>query len=131
MTIAAALMHSAFLQAPPVPRVAVSGVVQDQSGAVLQNATVELVAASGAVQTTTTDASGGFRFENVAPGQYELRTSFEGFKPAAERLRVGKATAGNPISVQGRFIAGLPVEASPAGAAPVAAGLIHTSIPLP
>jgi hypothetical protein len=90
--IVAALMLGALLQAPSpaiAPRASVSGVVQDQSGAVLQNATVELVAASGAVQSATTDANGAFHFENVAAGQYELRTSFEGFKPAAERLRVG------------------------------------------
>ena len=88
--LVAVLALSALLQAQSAPRVAVSGVVQDQSGAVLQNATVELVAASGAVRsTTTTDAAGGFHFDNVAAGQYELRTSFEGFKPAAVRVRVG------------------------------------------
>jgi len=88
--LVAVLALSALLQAQSAPRVAVSGVVQDQTGAVLQNATVELVAASGAVQsTTTTDAVGAFHFESVAAGQYELRTSFEGFKPAAVRVRVG------------------------------------------
>ena len=88
--LVAVLALSALLQAQSAPRVAVSGVVQDQTGAVLQNATVELVAASGAVQsTTTTDAVGAFHFANVAAGQYELRTSFEGFKPAAVRVRVG------------------------------------------
>jgi Carboxypeptidase regulatory-like domain/TonB dependent receptor len=87
--LVAVLALSALLQVPSPSRVAVSGVVQDQTGAVLQNATVELVAASGAVQSTTTDAVGGFRFDDVAAGQYELRTSFEGFKPAAVRVRVG------------------------------------------
>jgi Carboxypeptidase regulatory-like domain/TonB dependent receptor len=91
--LVAVLALSALLQAQSAPRVAVSGVVQDQTGAVLQNATVELVAASGAVQsTTTTDAVGAFHFDNVAAGQYELRTSFEGFKPAAVRVRVGART---------------------------------------
>ncbi len=91
--LVAVLALSALLQAQSAPRVALSGVVQDQTGAVLQNATVELVAASGAVQsTTTTDAVGAFHFDNVAAGQYELRTSFEGFKPAAVRVRVGART---------------------------------------
>ena len=87
--IVAALMLSALLHAQSASQVAVSGVVQDQSGAVLQHAAVELVAASGAVQSTATDAAGGFRFDGVAAGQYELRTSFEGFKPAVVRVRVG------------------------------------------
>ena len=73
-----------------LPSVAVSGIVQDQTGAVLAAATVELVNASGAVlQTTTADASGGFRFERVAPGQYDLRAGYEGFKRATARVRVG------------------------------------------
>jgi hypothetical protein len=70
--------------------VAVGGVVQDQTGAVLPAATVQLVNAAGAVvQTVSTDAAGAFRFERVAPGAYELRAGYEGFKPATARLRVG------------------------------------------
>ena len=70
--------------------VVVSGIVQDQTGAVLPAATVELVNAAGAVvQATTADTAGAFRFERVAPGQYELRAGYEGFKPATTRLRVG------------------------------------------
>jgi len=80
---AAALAHA---QTP----VAVGGVVQDQTGAVLPAATVELVSAAGTVvQTVSTDAAGAFRFERVAPGAYELRAGYEGFKPATTRLRVG------------------------------------------
>jgi len=80
---AAALVHA---QTPVV----VGGVVQDQTGAVLPAATVELVTAAGAVvQTVNTDAAGAFRFERVAPGAYELRAGYEGFKPATARLRVG------------------------------------------
>src|SRR5882672_8365733 len=77
--------------APGAPAaVVVSGIVQDQTGAVLPAATVELVNAAGAVvQTATADAAGAFRFERVAPGQYELRAGYEGFKPATARLRVG------------------------------------------
>ena len=67
----------------------VTGIVRDQTGAVLQSATVELVPASGVARSTTTNAAGVFRFENVAPGPYELRAMFEGFKPASVRVRVG------------------------------------------
>jgi hypothetical protein len=70
--------------------VAVTGIVQDQTGAVLAAATVELVTASGAlVQTAATDEVGQFRFDRVAPGQYELRARYEGFKSASAKLRVG------------------------------------------
>ena len=82
------------------PRPVVAGVVQDQTGAVLADATVELVSVAGAtssvVQSTTADGTGTFRFESVAPGQYELRATYEGFKPASTRLRVGPAAAGRP-----------------------------------
>jgi hypothetical protein len=71
----------------------VTGVVQDQTGAVLAGASIELVSVSGAaasvVQSTTADGTGAFRFEKVAPGPYELRATYEGFKPASTRVRVG------------------------------------------
>jgi hypothetical protein len=75
--------------------IAVTGTVQDQTGAVLQGASVELVGAGGhVVQSTTADMSGAFRFDTVAAGQYELRATFEGFKPASARVRVGARSPG-------------------------------------
>jgi hypothetical protein len=75
-------------QAPTA--VAVTGLVQDQTGAVLPAATVELVNDAGtAVQTVVADGGGAFRFERVAPGPYQLRAGYEGFRPATTRLRVG------------------------------------------
>ena len=75
----------------PAPGVAVTGVVQDQTGAVLAGATVDLLNASGAVaQTTTADGVGAFRFDSVSGGAYELRATFEGFKAASNRVRVGR-----------------------------------------
>ena len=66
----------------------VSGVVQDQTGAVLAGATVVLLDAGGhVVQSSTTDSVGSFRFEAVPAGQYELTARYEGFKPAAMRVR--------------------------------------------
>ncbi len=80
-----------FAQTPT--GVAVSGIVQDQTGAVLAAATVDLVNASGAViQTTAADEAGLFRFDRVAPGAYELRARYEGFKSASAKLRVGART---------------------------------------
>jgi hypothetical protein len=89
MTLVALLVALLGFPQAPVP-VAVTGLVQDQTGAVLAAATVELVNASGAVvQTTAADAAGLFRFDGVAPGQYELRARYEGFKSATAKLRVG------------------------------------------
>jgi hypothetical protein len=68
---------------------AVTGVVQDQTGAVLPGATVELVTAAGLpVQSATTDGAGAFRFERVAAGQYQVVARYEGFTPASMRVRV-------------------------------------------
>src|SRR5258708_36413089 len=72
-----------------VPGVSVAGVVQDQTGAVLAGATVELLTPAGAIaQTTAADAVGAFRFDRVGQGPYQLRATFEGFKPATARVRV-------------------------------------------
>jgi hypothetical protein len=70
--------------------VVVGGSVQDQTGAVLPGATVELVTASGsAVQATAADAVDTFRCDHVAAGQYELRAQYEGFKPVNYATYVG------------------------------------------
>ena len=85
-----------FAAAQPSP-VAVTGSVQDQTGAVLAAATVELVNASGAVvHTTAANEAGLFRFEAVPPGQYELRARYEGFKSATAKLRVGTRAPPSP-----------------------------------
>jgi carboxypeptidase family protein len=74
---------------PQTPGIALAGVVQDSTGAVLPGAAVELIGAPGAQpQTTTTDRVGEFRFEQVPPGTYEVRARSEGFKPAGVRVRV-------------------------------------------
>ena len=81
-----AVLTSAQTAAPVV----VSGVVQDQTGAVLPGATVELVIVGGAVaQSAVADGAGMFRFDKIAAGSYELRAAFEGFKSASVRVRVG------------------------------------------
>jgi len=65
----------------------VTGVVQDQTGAVLPGASVQLRGAT--THTATTDAAGTFRLEHIESGTYDLTASFDGFKPATTRLRVG------------------------------------------
>jgi len=71
------------------PGVPVTGVVLDQTGAVLAGAAVVLLDGSGAVAgSATADAVGAFRFEGVRAGTYQLRATFEGFKQASSRVRV-------------------------------------------
>jgi carboxypeptidase family protein len=88
--IVSALLDAAVAGAQPqAPGIPLTGVVQDSTGAVLPGAAVELIGARGAPpQTTTTDPVGGFRFEQVPPGTYEVRARSEGFKPIGVRVRV-------------------------------------------
>ena len=74
--------------------VAVAGSVQDQTGAVLAGARIELIDVSGTIVETTADAVGAFRFDGVRAGNYQLRATFEGFKPLTTRLRVGGRAPG-------------------------------------
>ncbi len=82
------MSHVAAEQASPA--VAVTGVVLDQTGAILPDAAVDLTTAAGIVaKSTTADGAGMFRFDGVPAGQYTLVARFEGFKPAIVKLRVG------------------------------------------
>ncbi|HEY1911521.1 MAG TPA: carboxypeptidase-like regulatory domain-containing protein [Vicinamibacterales bacterium] len=84
-------------QPPSLSRgVAVPGVVQDQTGAVLQGAEVVLRAADSPtiVQSIVSDAGGLFRFDQVAPGIYDVSSAFPGFKTNVSHLRV---TPGLPV----------------------------------
>ncbi len=70
---------------PPIARpqnynATISGLVTDQSGAAIPNATVTLTAvSSGAVATTKTGADGFYSFPNLTPGTYNLAVSAPGF----------------------------------------------------
>lgn len=60
-----------------------SGTVADTSGAVVPGAAVKLDSPStGVTRTTTTDKAGAYSFQQLAPGQYELTVSSQGFATA-------------------------------------------------
>src|SRR4051812_30850789 len=77
-------------------QVALSGVVTDNSGAVLPGVTVE--ASSPAliekVRTAVTDGSGRYRLESLQPGQYSVTFSLAGF---ATQKRDGVTLAGTGV----------------------------------
>ena len=92
MWVVTLLVLSTLLSSPQqgaVQGVTVTGIVQDQTGAVLTGATVDLAADGRVVRSGATDAVGAFHFDGVAPGTYELRAHFQGFKDLSSRVRVG------------------------------------------
>ncbi|HMF60297.1 MAG TPA: TonB-dependent receptor [Vicinamibacterales bacterium] len=81
-------------QSPSSDAQSLRGVVRDQTGAVLQGAGVELRdEADAVVRTTMTDAKGEYLIDRVPPGAYALNVQFEGFHPAAVRVRVAARRA--------------------------------------
>lgn len=61
----------------------VQGTVQDSKGAVVPKATVTLISANtGVTQTAVSNASGVYRFPSLAPGDYTVSTTVQGFSPA-------------------------------------------------
>src|SRR2546422_10169464 len=64
-----------------------TGVAVDATGAVLPNAQVQLKSAGGATeQSTSTDNTGAFHFDPVAPGRHDLLVTFEGLPPTTLRI---------------------------------------------
>jgi hypothetical protein len=81
-------LRCAIGQSPP-PRFAISGTVRDPLSGGLPGARIELRKSGEAVQRTVADVGGGFHFDDVAPGNYEIEVEQDGFNPAVSRLRVG------------------------------------------
>jgi len=104
MVAMACMTSSAFAQF----NASLSGTVQDSGGAVVPGATVSLTnSATQEQRSTTTGASGFYRFSELAPGKYSVVVSASGFEgqtyPTVEvsaevprgldvKLTIGKAT---------------------------------------
>src|SRR5438093_2924459 len=99
-----------------------SGAITDPSGAIVRGATVTLHSnATGLGQTTTTDASGQYRFLLVPAGEYSLSVEAPGFSKLTNTgviLTVGQV-ANLPITLQ---VAGATAEIS----VTIDAGLVET-----
>ena len=69
--------------------VTVRGVVVDESGGAVAGATVRLGGVAAQPRTTTTDTTGGFAFDSVAPGSLQIEASQPSFVPATVPVTVG------------------------------------------
>ena len=95
----AAILLAVSFTAPAYCQVvgaSISGTVRDQSGAVLPEATVNIVSLeTGAVRTIQSAASGRFAAPSIAVGQYRVTASKEGFHSEVKtgiNLTVGQST---------------------------------------
>src|SRR5262249_51184940 len=96
-TIVLLIFSAAAALQPAVRGVLVSGVVQDQTGAILPGAQVSLapvgpVGTDGTgtqARTIVTDSKGTFRFDQVPPGSFVIGVEFPGFKVKTTPIRVG------------------------------------------
>lgn len=67
----------------------ISGTVTDQSGAAVPQATVQLrQLEKNSTTTARTDQAGQFKFDGLAPGQYELQISSPGFQSLSQRVEL-------------------------------------------
>jgi hypothetical protein len=68
----------------------ISGLVSDQTGAVVASATVKISNASGVVQTLSSDEKGSYSAKGLAPGIYKVSVSAPGFKEfVADHVSLG------------------------------------------
>src|SRR5207249_11830960 len=88
------LISARGVQAQVQPNLVINGIVQDQTGAAFCGADVVLLKDGEQQRSTTTDASGAFRFDRLQPGNYEVRTYREGFKTDITKVTVGNRSPG-------------------------------------
>jgi Carboxypeptidase regulatory-like domain len=97
----------------------VEGVVQDTSGAVIQNSNVTLLnTETGGKLTTSTNADGVYAFLSVQPGVYSLQAFREGFKSYSIsnfRVTVSQRATQNVVLGLGSASATITVDASGSG----------------
>jgi outer membrane receptor protein involved in Fe transport len=80
---------------------AVQGAVTDQQNAHLAGATVQLLqTATNVSKSTLTTSTGGYLFDFVPPGAYEVKVSFQGFKSATIESVVVEANKTATVNVK-------------------------------
>jgi hypothetical protein len=102
MALLLALFSSAVLLAADGPenKLALAGVIQDQSGAAIATAKVKVTATtSGAEFKTTTDEAGHFEFASLPEGEYLLSARAQGVEEGQMKVRVGPSP-GRPVRLR-------------------------------
>src|SRR5580658_8570583 len=101
----AALMASSVLLIAQAPTGTITGIVSDESGAVIPNATVTITnRATGISRTATSNAEGLYTAPALGAGDYEVRVEANGFKTSVRQatVEVGSNTQVNmPMSIGG------------------------------
>lgn len=95
LTLAARMTFPVMAQNPTG---SIRGVVKDQQGAVILNASVTVTnTATGAARSTNTGGDGIYAVENLLPGDYEIKIEAEGFatQNTTVVVRVGSTTSGD------------------------------------
>src|ERR1700739_20776 len=66
---------------------AIRGSVQDQTGAIIPGASIELMNLdTGVSQTAVADGAGNFHFEALVRGNYQATVTAQGFQPEAQGI---------------------------------------------
>src|SRR2546428_9568577 len=92
--------HAAFAQGGG--NASISGIVQDQSKALIPGVTVMLTnTGTGVMATTITNESGAYGFPSVTPGKYGLSASLPGFKTTTfNDLDIGNVQVRQDITLE-------------------------------
>ncbi|HEX2663732.1 MAG TPA: carboxypeptidase regulatory-like domain-containing protein [Candidatus Acidoferrum sp.] len=102
LALAACLLIPSAARAQSVVSGEVDGTVTDQTGAVAPNASVNLISTeTGFNETTTTGATGTFRFALVKPGNYGLTVTLSGFSTVKRAIVVSLGQVTNvPLQLE-------------------------------
>ncbi|MBI3695930.1 MAG: TonB-dependent receptor [Acidobacteria bacterium] len=98
------LLASVLARSPAVgqggpSRASASGVIYDASGRVVPGAMVDLEGPHGSRVSTESSVDGTFRFDNIAPGRYEISVERSGFRRYTASVRVG-ARSPAPLEIR-------------------------------
>ena len=86
----------------PASAASISGVVTDPSGAAVSQAIATLESPSGQ-RSASTDANGRFEFSDIAPGDYRISITHDGFEPYSSAVTAGATSA--PLAIALRLAA--------------------------
>ena len=77
----------------------ISGNVRDTNGAGIAGARVDLSGAN-VKRTTLSDAEGNFGFQNLPPGEYELKISSDGFAASVQKITLSNQNRNLVVTLQ-------------------------------